>query len=437
MNNRIALLVPALAFVLTGCTIHPAGEREERQSATAAGKPYEKQIAPLPDNASPDDLVGYAFQSSADLENKYWQWRSAIEQIPQDGTQTATINLSAGTAITNGHTSWSSSTAGLSNDPMTDIKWPSKLDAAAKAALENAKAAGWRFTKTKYELRAKVLGAYYDYLLTAHLIQLEQQNLLLLESTTTATESRIDVGSASQQEVLRAQNEVDMSRNEVERLRSQLRAQAAVLNDVLNRPPGTAVPTPQELPPIHPLLNNDEQILTAAINRNPELAALANELRARQENIRLAKLQYIPDFNISASTDLAGVTQSLLGQATIPLFRYEALNAGIAQAEANFKGSQAMRRQTSSDVAANIVADLSNLHDQDRQVKLFHDTLIPRLTQIVNITRSSYEAGQTSLSDLLEAERSLLALQRAADELQFTRAKGLAEIESLAIQQLS
>jgi len=166
---------------LAGCTVHPPGEREERATAVQMGKPFEerievRQMPPLPANPTSDQLVEYALLSNAELEQHYWEWRSAIEQIPQDATQTTTLNVAAGTSITNGQTSWGSSSVTLANDPMTDIKWPGKLDAAAKQTLENARATGRRFIKAKYDLRYKVLKAYYDYALNAELIRLEQSN---------------------------------------------------------------------------------------------------------------------------------------------------------------------------------------------------------------------------------------------------------------------
>ena len=104
---RIVDSALSLVAALTGCTIHPAGERAEREAALQAGKPFtrpveDQKLPPLPDNPTPDDLVQYALLRNADLEQRYWEWRSAIEQIPQDGTQASTLALSAGTTITKG-----------------------------------------------------------------------------------------------------------------------------------------------------------------------------------------------------------------------------------------------------------------------------------------------------------------------------------------------
>ena len=146
----------------------------------------------------------YALLSNAELERHYWEWRSANEQIPQDATQTTTLNVAAGTSITNGHTSWGSSTLTLTNDPQTDIKWPDKLDAAAKQALENARATGRRFFKAKYDLRYKVLKAYYDYALNAELIRLEQGNQRLLRTIATVADTRCLAGRSGQRDVLKS-----------------------------------------------------------------------------------------------------------------------------------------------------------------------------------------------------------------------------------------
>ena len=38
--------------------------------------------------------------ANGDLEQRYWQWRAAVEQVPQDATQTTTLNVALGTTFT-------------------------------------------------------------------------------------------------------------------------------------------------------------------------------------------------------------------------------------------------------------------------------------------------------------------------------------------------
>jgi cobalt-zinc-cadmium efflux system outer membrane protein len=433
---------------LAGCTIHPPGEREERAAAEQMGKPFEnrieaRQITPIPANPTSGQLVEYAQLNNAELEQHYWEWRSAIEQIPQDATQTTTLNVVGGTSITNGHTSLGSSTLTLSNDPMTDIKWPDKLDAAAKQALENARATGRRFVKAKYDLRYKALRAYYDYALNAELIRLEQSNQQLLRTIASLAETRNRAGRSGQRDVLKSSNEVDLSDNDIANMRSQLPSQRARINALLSRPADAPLPVPTKLPASRRVVYGDGDLVEMAAKRNPELVALADEIRGRDEGIRLAKLQYVPDFNLSLGTDLMGVTQSLLAQATIPILRYEALNAAIAQAEAKLRASEAMHQEVGNNLTAQVIADIKFIRDADRQLDLFDHTILPRARQVVDVARTAFETGDASETDaasllnLLDDQRSLIAIKRLTAKLRITREIHLAELESITTSDLT
>src|ERR1700733_10502430 len=135
MFKAICLPITAAAMlvILAGCTVHPQGEQAERDAARQAGKSFDHRASTqpsLPDNPTPDDLVQYALLNNADLQQRYWDWRSAIEQIPQDGTQATNLAINAGTTLSDGSFSRDRTTLGVSNDPMADIVWPQKLSVA-------------------------------------------------------------------------------------------------------------------------------------------------------------------------------------------------------------------------------------------------------------------------------------------------------------------
>jgi outer membrane protein TolC len=432
----IPLVALAALFTLNGCTVHPKGERQERQSALNVGKIYEKpvekrDIPPLSNKPTPDDLVHYALLTNADVEQKYWQWRAAIEQITIDGTQATNLALSASTTLNHGEFAADRTNLTAGNDSMANIVLPTKLSAAAQRALENARAAGLRFRQAQFDLRKKVLDAYDDFAANAEMIRLAEQNIQLLRTSTAVTDARNHAGAGRQQDILKARNEVDLAHNDIENMQSQLPIQRAELNALLNRPPGAFIPVPNSLPPSRTVAESDQDILNLAALANPELSALADEIRAEHENIRLAKLQYYPDFNVSASTDLAGIAQSLMGGLTVPIFRYEALAAAVAQAQANLRSAEAMHRQAGHDLTAQLVDDIATLHDADRQIDLLQSEILPRAHEVVLLSRSNYQVGSASLLDLLDSQRALIDIQRLAISLQVTRDKRLIEIESI------
>ena len=373
----------------------------------------------------------FALAHNGALEAKFWDWKSAIEQIPQDGTEPTNLALSASLNITRGKTSPSQAVISAGNDPMTDILLPPKLSVAARRALETARAAGARFRKAGWELHAAVLSAAADYSLTAELIAIEQSNLQLLQNVAANTEVRKPRRRALQRDVLKSRIEIDLSASTLANLQSQLPGQRASLNALLGRPVEAPLsPTPLPSKPL-PITETDEQLLTLAAQQNPELAALARDQAAREEAIRLARLQYLPDVSVTAGSDLAGIAQTLGSTITVPLLRHEAIDAAVAQATANSRSASAMLAQSRSDISARLLLDLFTLRDTTRQLDVLDQSLLPRAAQSIDLTRSSYETGASSLLDFLEAERFQLTLRRLSANLLATRARSLSEAESI------
>ncbi len=434
---RFISLGAAIVAALAGCTVHPAGERAVIQVIQEAGKPYDRpfesrELPPLPNAPSSDQLVTYALLSNADVEQSYWQWKSALEQVPQEGTQKTNLMITYSSMISNGTTAASMNALGAGSDPMNNIVLPDKLRTAATVALENARAAGLRFDKARFELRNKVLSAYYDYVLTAEFVRLEKNNVDLLTMITQVTQARVGAGAGMEQDVFRTNNELDMSKNELAILEAKLPQQRAILNALLNREPDAPLDPPATLPASREIPGDGADLLALTAQNNPELQALAREAVAKADAIRRAKQEYWPDFSVNVSTDLAGVTQSLMGSVMLPVLRYQAIDAGIRQAQANLHASEAMRRQASHDLASRVVVDLAMLHDAQRQVELYEKTLLPRANSVVAASQRTYAAGQSSMLDLLDAQRSLIALKRMLAELKLTRERQIADLEAAA-----
>lgn len=434
---RFALLL-GIGLTVTGCTVHPRGERAERNLAARQGRIFRHQfkdrnIPPLPADPSADDLVRYALMSNADLEAKYWQWRSAIEQIPQAGTPGTTLAINSQTMFNRGRSTLADTTLEAQSMPSMMIPWPGKLSAAAHEALENARAAGQRFRAEQFALRARVLDAYYDYSLTAELIRLEQANNQLLNSMVTDVAASNRAGDGSQIDVLKIRNELDISRNQIAVLKAQIPARIADLNALLGRPTEAPIALPSALPPQTELALTDNDLLALAAKQNPELAALARQVKASKQGVALAKLQYYPDFWLGASSNLTGTIQSLMGMVSVPILRYEAIHAAIRQAQARLRQAQASMRQTGNDLAARLIGDIYLARDAQRQIALYEQTILPRATEVVELTRSSYESGGASLIDLLDGQRSLIDLRRFIAEVRIEQGKRVADLEAIIV----
>jgi cobalt-zinc-cadmium efflux system outer membrane protein len=432
--NKGLLSIASVALLLTtlstSCALHPRGELEERRRAEAAYPVAEP--AALAADASPGEMLDYAYAANDGLRELYWNWVAAIEAVPQEASPAAGLALSIESMFMDGKTSLERTTLGLASDPMAGITWPGKLAAAGARSLETARAAGYRFQDAKNRLRVAVLGAYYDYALLAESIRLKQISVMLLTTETETAAAGVKAGMASTGHLLQVQNQRDLAASDLETLESRVPGQVASLNALLGRDTGAPLALPAELPPPRELPYSDAEILTMLAERNPELAALAHQSEAAENALTLARRQYFPDLGLKLSGDLEGITRSLMATITAPIVRHEAIEASIRQAQAQLEASRAARRQAEQDLKAEAVLTLYDLRDTQRQIALFEGAVVPRLEQSVEVTRAEYVAGRTGLSQVLEARRMVVEADLMLAAMRVEREKLLLDLERLA-----
>ncbi|MEW6744721.1 MAG: TolC family protein [Planctomycetota bacterium] len=425
----------ALAFLsanLSGCALRPPGERDERQRLKEAGRAFEEsvEVPPLPEKPEPSDYLRHAFLTNANLRARYYEWRAAVEQIPQDASF-PNLALSFSFMFTKENMSrWDRTTLGLGSDPMQNIPFPSKLSTAGRRALELARAAGLRFEAAKFELQREVLTTYADLTLLAESSRIQQETVSILRQVAGQAAVRVQTGTGSQQELLQMQTELDLAENDLLNLRAQLPALTARMNALLNRDVGAPVFLPDELPAPRPLPLRDDELIKLGSERNPELRALAHEVAGREEALELARQAYLPDFGLSFS--LTGSISKTLGAMLILPTRLEAIEAAIAQARADLQSMRAAATQYEWDLAASFVLDLTMLRNAERQAALFERVILPRARQAIGILQTAYGANRADFLELLAAQRTFLAARLTLAQVRVEREKALAELEARA-----
>jgi outer membrane protein, heavy metal efflux system len=432
LQRLIRFGVPAVAVLslLAGCAMRPAGEDAERRRAADAGRlfPDTVVIPPLPENPALADYLRVAFLLNADLHARYWEWRAAIERVPQDSSF-PNVALPFSVMFNNQNMKlWDRTTVGLSNDPMSNIPFPTKLSTAGRQALDVARAAGLRFEAAKFGLQDKVVSAYDDLALLAESLRIQQQNVDLLRLMARLAANRARTGAGGQEELLKAQTALDLAVNDLENLKSQVAPDTAKLNALIGRPAADPLPLPDKLPALRPLPVADADLIRLGSERSPELQALAREVAGKEQALSLAKQAYIPDFGLSASIT-GSIAQTLGGMLVLPT-RLQAIRGGIEEARANLKAASAARAQYERDLAASFVLNLYVVRNDERQIKLFDETIIPRARQTIELAQTSYSTGKIPFAEVVEAERELLNARLVTAQLRVERDKALAAIES-------
>ncbi|HVO76936.1 MAG TPA: TolC family protein, partial [Candidatus Bathyarchaeia archaeon] len=130
--------------------------------------------------------------------------------------------------------------------------------------------------------------------------------------------------------------------------------------------------------------------------------------------------------------DLAGTAKSIMAMLTAPFVRFDAIRASIAQARAELEASRAMRAQMERDLRASAILALYDLRNDDREIALYEQSVIPRMEQVVGITGASYTAGRAGLAEILESRRMLVEAKLMYAEIRIDREKLLLTIEEIS-----
>ncbi len=302
--------------------------------------------------------------------------------------------------------------------------------AATKAEMD------WRMKKL--DIVAMVKQAYYDLWQAQRELEVNGRNQQLLRQFVEAARTRYETGSASQSDLIRAQNALaKLAEDRVDRVRQQQQA-LTDLNQLLRRAPETPVDIgPEVTAPVLELGVTLEQLQAAAVDRPELLGVREGSVRSAEAALALAKKSYYPDvqFRIEARqlNGQSGIQEYDTGVfINFPWLNHGKYKAAIAEARANLDASHdeldVMRART----AAEVKKLYDGVHTMHHHYDLYTERLIPQQRLAVESARAAYETGAGGFLDLLDADRTLfdLEMQNLHHAAEFQRL--LASLERMA-----
>jgi outer membrane protein TolC len=432
----IASLSMAMLLGLSGCVLAPEGTMQEQAKLDANSPRFEPpiescQLPTLPKPAGWRDVLLRAFVANGELESAYFEWKAALARIDRAATwpnSNATIGFSYMFSREN-ITTWNRTTVSGGFDPSVPLSLPIKTETAGKVALDAAREAGEKFRTVKFDLQRRVLSAYFDLALAEEKVRIQRDNLNLLKLVAESAAARSQAGGPVQ-DMVKALTDKELAKNDLYNVEADAKSMRATVNGMLSRDPGASLVLPSVLPPPRPVAVGDARLIAAAVDQNPELAALARQVEGRKDAVELARLGFLPDFAPSAS--LTGNVAQVLGTMVMLPTTAPAIRAMIKDAESMTRSSEAVLRQTQHDRASSFVANLVIMRNAERQMQLYRRSIVPSVQQLINISRQEYAAGSVGFADLMDSSRTYIGIRLMVAQVRIEREKRLAEIEALA-----
>ncbi|MCD6288153.1 MAG: TolC family protein [Candidatus Hydrogenedentes bacterium] len=402
-----------------------------------------KGLPVLTEQSSLSDYLAYAALNNPGLESAFNRWKAAIERIPQV-TSLPDPKFSYTYFIEELETRTGPQRQRFGLAQM--FPWFGTLELRGDVAVELANVEKERYEAEKLSLFYRVKDAYYEYYYLSREIAVTKEMFDLLTYLETVARTRYAVGSASNQDVIKAQVELGKLEDRLNTLRDFRVPLAARLNAALNRPEQTPLPWPDSIP-LDRVEFTDAQVMDWLAQHNPDLKAIDYLMAKEEKSVKLAEKDFYPDFTFGinymetgdarmpntrgSSDDPVAVMLSI----DVPIWRQK-YRAGMLEAKARYDAAELQRHDKENMLKSQAEMVLYRFRDAERKINLYHDTLIPKANQSLNVAQQTFAAGKLSFLDVLDAERTLLEFKLAYERAFADRAQRLAELEMIVGREL-
>ena len=292
------------------------------------------------------------------------------------------------------------------------LPFPGKRRLAGEAARRDADMARRDADGVELDVLADVERAYYELWKRHQQLAVHSRDKELVQRYARIAESRYAVGEASQPDVLRAQVELTRLINRVTTGMLAIDEARAELNALLSRVPDAPLGVPEDPPPPR-LAARPEDLIALALDHRPELAAQAAAVAREQTALRLARMNYLPDFEVAASRFInrtGGDGFGAMASISIPLAFKSKYDAGVEQASARLAAARADQRRLEDRVRREVQQAFLRARSALERHQLFVSTHIPQAEQALRASEAAYQTGRMDFLSLIDSVRAIEAI---------------------------
>lgn len=328
----------------------------------------------------------------------------------------------------------------------SELTWTLELGNKRKARIDLA--------KSEYELSKFLLQDYFRNLradATLFYLQALQNKLLLdvqLNSYQTMNQLaksdsiRFRLGSITQVDARQSKLEAGTMLNDVYQAEAEWKMMLANLSVLLGLKQKDTLVLPQgSFNGFDRVFNLLDLITTAQNNRADLLAALQNK-RVSQNILKLAKANRVIDLGLIGGVGYASYVRNIIA----PTPSFTSLNAGITiplkfsnnrpgELKAAYYSTQqaeAQYNQIELEIQAEITQAYFNYLALQKQVQQFNNGLLTEAKGVLDGKIYSYQRGETSLLEVLNAQRTYNEVQQSYYQTLYNYAAALVELERAA-----
>lgn len=272
------------------------------------------------------------------------------------------------------------------------------------------------------------------------------QDRALLEESLEATATLYDTGRLGRDALLKAQTEIARVENALPEFEARIAAREQQLRRLTGARGATFEPVAFDEQPAPSLLPHEAQVFEAALEHRPELERVARQIDQGELARRLARADYYPDFTLGLGYVAMGDRP---GSPFVPVpeDRADAWRASVGinlplpnarrraareQAEKQVEEATFRLEQTENEILEELAATHARLRALERQLSVLRETILPLAEEAHEAAQVAYETGRSDYLDLLDAQRTYIAVRRDLLQAERDRRLALADLERAA-----
>ncbi|MFC2169429.1 TolC family protein [Acidobacteriota bacterium] len=311
------------------------------------------------------------------------------------------------------------------------IEFPGKRTLRGKIARHESDEIKQEINLLKLDIAFQVKQAFYGFLLVQEKLKYAQENSELAQDFLEKAQLKYDAGDAAKVEVLRAQVEASQAANQVRSATNEVRLARAMLNYLLARKKYSPLEIIGELK--RPFISLDfEELKKRALSFRPEIKRI--EFSLKRENLKKKQgyLSYLPDLDLGVSRHRIGgepTTWDVTLSFPIPLFFWQPKKGEIAEAQANAESLNSEEVHLKNTISLEVEEAYMNALTAANQIRLFEDEILAQAEEVYNMFLFSYQEGEISSIELIDARRTLIEARKSYADSLFNYDVALADLE--------
>ncbi|QDV47499.1 putative outer membrane efflux protein MdtP [Stieleria neptunia] len=319
------------------------------------------------------------------------------------------------------------------------VPFPDKLRTKGSIASREAQMAQAEVERIERQITESVRLAYYEVWYATRAIAIIKESRDLVDDLAKVAEARYRSGG-TQQDVLRAQLEIDRLDDQIVQLNKQLGMSQADLAALLQQPVSLLPQAVEELGVADAPMQL-EGLIAQAEQCNPSLRGLAAEIQRDRQKQRLACLQQYPDFMVGLNWGIVSDNHDVISPVangndqlsitfgtTLPIWR-EKINAGVREASRRASSTQQRLEAERDEIYGRLRRLLVQADSLVEQTNIYENRLIPRTEDTLKLAIADYRGERTDFFTLIETYRELLMFETQLARINATLAGAIAQID--------